>query len=309
MKENKKRTCCLKGLRKKQTWQKIGRKAFPYLLVMPSTLFKLVFTVYPCIYLVRLSFYEFNLVKPEKWVGLTNYIHMFTKNIDFWYALKNTAVYTISIVFVLIFFGLVFAVWLQNDSRVNSFVQRAMFVPHIVGLLSVSMIFQWMLDDEGLFNTVLNFFNLPGLRWLNSKSTAMFCIVLVAAWKGVGYYALILLSSLKSIPAEVNEAALLDDAGAVNRFFKITMPMLSPQIFFLLVTITMSSFKVFESVRQMTGGGPGNATNVLVYYIYKYAFSFNKYGYAAAAGTVLMVIMLVMTVFYFKALGNKVHYQ
>lgn len=297
------------GLKKKISIQKVGRTAFPYLLVMPSTLFLLVFTLYPCIYLVRLSFYEYNLLKPEKWIGLKNYVDLFTRNVDFMIALKNTAIYTVAIVVILILFGLAFAVWLQNDTKINSFVQRAMFVPHIVGMLSVAMIFQWMFNENGLFNAVLNFFNLPGLKWLNSSDTALLCIIIVAVWKSIGYYALILLSSLKSIPAEVNEAALLDDAGPVNRFFKITMPMLSPQIFFLLVTITINSFKVFESVRQMTGGGPGNSTNVLVYYIYNYAFNYNKYGYAASAGTVLLAIMIVMTILYFKAVGNKVHYQ
>lgn len=295
--------------KKKFSVQKLGRSVFPYLLVLPSTLFLLVFTLYPCIYLVRLSFYEYNLLKPEKWVGFKNYIDLFTKNVDFWIAFKNTGIYTVAIVAILILFGLTLAVWLQNDSRINSFVQRAMFVPHIVGMLSVAMIFQWMFNENGLFNAILNFFNLPGLKWLNSSSTALLCIIIVAVWKSIGYYALILLSSLKSIPAEVNEAALLDDAGPVNRFFKITMPMLSPQIFFLLVTITINSFKVFESVRQMTGGGPGNSTNVLVYYIYNYAFNYNKYGYAASAGTVLLAIMIVMTILYFKAVGNKVHYQ
>ena len=295
--------------KKKFSVQKLGRSVFPYLLVLPSTLFLLVFTLYPCIYLVRLSFYEYNLLKPEKWVGFKNYIDLFTKNVDFWIAFKNTGIYTVAIVAILILFGLTLAVWLQNDSRINSFVQRSMFVPHIVGMLSVAMIFQWMFNENGLFNAILNFFNLPGLKWLNSSSTALLCIIIVAVWKSIGYYALILLSSLKSIPAEVNEAALLDDAGPVNRFFKITMPMLSPQIFFLLVTITINSFKVFESVRQMTGGGPGNSTNVLVYYIYNYAFNYNKYGYAASAGTVLLAIMIVMTILYFKAVGNKVHYQ
>ena len=295
--------------KKKFSVQKLGRSVFPYLLVLPSTLFLLVFTLYPCIYLVRLSFYEYNLLKPEKWVGFKNYIDLFTKNVDFWIAFKNTGIYTVAIVAILILFGLTLAVWLQNDSRINSFVQRSMFVPHIVGMLSVAMIFQWMFNENGLFNAILNFFNLPGLKWLNSSSTALLCIIIVAVWKSIGYYALILLSSLKSIPAEVNEAALLDDAGPVNRFFKITMPMLSPQIFFLLVTITINSFKVFESVRQMTGCGPGNSTNVLVYYIYNYAFNYNKYGYAASAGTVLLAIMIVMTILYFKAVGNKVHYQ
>ena len=289
--------------------QRLGRKVFPYLLILPSTLFLLVFTLYPCIYLVRLSFFEYNLLKPPKWVGLKNYIDLFTRNVDFAISLRNTAIYTAALVTILILFGLALAVCLQGDSKINSFVQRSMFIPHIVGMLSVSMIFQWMFNEKGLFNAVLGFFQMPGLKWLNSSDTALLCIIIVAVWKSIGYYALILLSSLKSIPTEINEAAQLDDAGPINRFFMISMPMLSPQIFFLLVTITINSFKVFESVRQMTNGGPGNSTNVLVFYIYNYAFNYNTYGFAAAAGTILLLLMIVMTVLYFKALGNKVHYQ
>ena len=118
-----------------------------------------------------------------------------------------------------------------------------------------------------------------------------------------------MLSSLKAIPSEINEAAALDDAGKIQKFLRITMPMLSPQIFFLLVTITIGSFKVFESVRILTGGGPGNSTDVLVYYIYRYSMQNLKFGYASAAGTFLFVVVGILTVVYFRLPGKRVHYQ
>ena len=205
--------------------------------------------------------------------------------------------------------ALIFALWLQRSTWVNAIVQRFMFLPHICAMLTVAMVFQWLMDDRGLFNAVLSVFNLPALRWLNSSHTALLSILIVAIWKGVGYYALILLSSVKSIPPELLEAADLDDAGKLRTFFKITLPMLSPQLFFLLITITINSFKVFDAVRIMTGGGPGNSSDVLVFYIYRQAFNYSKYGLSAAAGTILLLILLVMTVIYFRILGKRVHYQ
>ena len=143
----------------------------------------------------------------------------------------------------------------------------------------------------------------------NSSATALISVIIVTVWKGIGYYALILMSSLKAIPAEINEAAELDDAGPFAKFFKITLPMLSPQVFFLLVTITISSFKVFESVRILTDGGPGKSTDVLVFYIYRYAMTNLKFGYASAAGTFLLAVVLILTVIYFKVGDKRVHYQ
>lgn len=292
--------------KKKKYWWPILR---PYVMIAPCMAFISVFIIYPIVNMVYLSFFDYNLISPKKFVGLKNYYRLFFINVDFLAALKNTAVYTVATVVLLIFFGLLLAIWLQKDSKLNAMVQRVMFLPHICAMLSVAMIFQWLMDTEGLFNAVLNFFNLPGLRWLNSSSTAMMSIVIVSIWKNSGYYALILLSSLKAIPSEINEAAALDDAGPVSKFFKITLPMLSPQIFFLLVTITIGSFKVFDTVRIMTGGGPGNATDTVVYYIYRYGMTNLKFGYASAAGVVLCAIMMVLTVVYFRAGSKKVHYQ
>jgi sn-glycerol 3-phosphate transport system permease protein len=294
---------------RKHTTYRLWETVRPYFMVAPCIAFLLVFTVYPVIDMIVLSFYDYNLISAKKFVGLKNYVRLFTVNVDFWQAVEHTAIYTVATVILLIFFALIFAMWLQKSTWLNSIAQRVMFLPHICAMLSVAMVFQWLMDDKGLFNAVLNFFGLPGLRWLNSSSTALMSIVFINVWKSIGYYALILLSSLKSIPAEINEAAELDDAKPVQRFLKITLPMMSPQIFFLLVTITIGSFKVFESVSVLTSGGPGSSTDVLVYYIYRYAMVNLKFGYASAAGTFLFVVVTILTVIYFQLPGKRVHYQ
>lgn len=297
------------GTVKKKKNYKIWETLRPYVMVAPCIAFLSVFTVYPVIDMIKMSFYDYNLISPKKWVGINNYIRMFTINVDFWQAVENTAIYTVATVFLLIFFALLFALWFQNDTKLNAIAQRIMFLPHICAMLSIAMVWQWLMDENGLLNAVLNFFQLPSLRWLNSSATALMSIIIINVWKNIGYYALIMLSSLKAIPSEINEAAALDDAGKIQKFLRITMPMLSPQIFFLLVTITIGSFKVFESVRILTGGGPGNSTDVLVYYIYRYSMQNLKFGYASAAGTFLFVVVGILTVVYFRLPGKRVHYQ
>ena len=284
----------------------IGRIVLPYAMVLPTLILLGVFTFYPAIDMVVNSFYDVNVFKGNTFVGFQNYVRLF-KHPDFWPSVRNTLIYTIGSVFFLIFLGLVFALWLQRSTFINGLVQRFMFLPHICALLSVAMIFQWLMDDEGLFNFVLSWFNLPGLRWFNSSDTAMMSIMIVSIWKGIGYYALILLSAVKSIPTELLEAADLDDAGKLRTFFKISLPMLSPQIFFLLITITINAFKVFDSVRILTNGLCD--TNVLVFLIYNLNKTSGQAGLAAAAGTVLLIILMFFTVIYFRVLGKRVHYQ
>ena len=284
----------------------IGRIVLPYAMVLPTLILLAVFTFYPAIDMVKNSFYEVNVFKGSTFVGFQNYQRLF-QHPDFWPAVKNTLIYTIGSVIFLIALGLIFALWLQRSTFINGIVQRFMFLPHICAFLSVALIFQWLMDDEGLFNFVLSWFNAPGLRWFNSSSTAMMSIMIVSIWKGVGYYALILLSAVKSIPTELLEAADLDDAGKLRTFFKISLPMLSPQIFFLLITITINSFKVFDSVRILTNGLCD--TNVLVFLIYNMNKTSGQAGLAAAAGTVLLIILMIFTVIYFRVLGKRVHYQ
>lgn len=290
--------------------EKMRKKTFPYINIAPALVFLIVFTVYPMFKLIYLSFFKYDLVSKPVFVGWKNYDRLFSIEVSFWNAVSNTAVYTVSVVAILIFLAVLLAVWLQKDSLINRIIERVMFLPHLCAGIAVALIFQWLFDEEGAVNAILSLLSLPTFRWLNSSSTAMICVVIVSIWKSMGYYALIIMSSLKSIPSEINEAADLDDAGSIRRFFRITLPMLSPQLFFLFITITIGSFKVFESVRILTGGGPGDSTDVLVFWIYRKAFSGTvNVGLASAAGVILMIILAIFTVFYYLSMGKKVHYQ
>jgi len=298
----------IRSAKHKKDWK---TTVMPYLLLLPTFGFLLVFTYYPLVRLVWLSFRKYNLLSQDQFIGLQNYKQLFFINKDFKESVINTAVYTASSVVLLITFSILFGLWLQENRKINALTKRIIFFPHIVAGVSVSMIFAWLMNSRsGLFNQVLTIVGLPPMEWLDSSDTALGSIVGINVWKGVGYYTLIILAALGGISSEINEAAALDNTPAYRRLLCITLPMISPQVFFLLVTITISSFKVFDLVRLLTNGGPGSSTYVMVLYIYRYAFEWNRQiGYACAAGVVLMLFLLVLTVVYFKLLERKVHYQ
>lgn len=290
-----------------RSWQERLR---PYLFILPAMIFLSVFVLYPVINMIYLSFTNWNLVSAtKKMVGFTNYSYLFRRK-DFLDALTNTFTYTIFTVMIQMTLSIFFAVWLKRATRVNNFLRTAMFTPHIISLLSVAMVWVWLMDEKsGLLNMILNMLGLQPLRWLQSSDTAMMSLIIVSCWKSVGYNTMIMYAALQSIPSDIYEAAELDNAGKLSAFFKITFPMISPHAFLVLITMTIGSFRVFETIRIMTNGGPGTSTQVLVYYIYQTAFSYFKVGLASTAGVVLLAIVSIMTATYFLALSKRVHYQ
>ncbi len=285
------------------------RRLLPYLMIAPAMAASLIFLIYPIIYMFRLSFYKWNMVGEMKFIGLDNYVSLFTDP-EFMQVLMNTCKFTFWTVAGSIILGLVLAVYLKKDTKINRFIQGIMFTPYVLPMISIAFVWMWIMDtDLGLLNYALGFFGIDKVMWLNDPKVAMYSLIIVNIWKGAGYYTLIFLSALQSIPSYLYEAAELDHASSKTVFFKITLPMLSPTLFFLTLTAIISSFKVFETVNVMTDGGPQNSTMTLVYYIYQYGFRYYKIGYASTVGVVLMVIVSILTLVYFCGLQKKVHYQ
>lgn len=283
-----------------------------YLLAAPAVILLLVFTVYPVCHLFYRSLMGGNLITNNpKFVGLENYQALFTSD-DFREVLLNTAIYTLITVVMTMILAVLIAAWLNSKRhpRLNQWVQTCLFTPHIISVVSVSTLFLWLMDSKnGFFNAVFNALGLGSFPFLSSPKTALFSISLVMVWKGLGYYVLLIMAALQNIPASVYEAAEMDDTPAWRTFFKITLPMISPTILFTTVVATIASFKVFDSISIMTGGGPLNATNTLVYYIYDYAYSYGKPGQACAAGVVLLFFVCVVTWLQFRISKKSVHYQ
>lgn len=288
---------------------RIAEALRPYLLILPAMLGIGIFVIYPILYLAYLSLYKYNLMNPakSKYVGFENYTAIFARD-DFYKALANTALYTIGTVALTLVISLAIAVWLKQSTRMNTFIQAGIFTPHIVSVVSISLVWLWMMEPNlGFLNFVLKSLGMPTSQWLQSSDTALISVIIVAVWQGIGYYVLILVAALQGISPSIYEAAALDNASKWKVFFNITLPMISPQLFFILVIMTIGSFKVFDTVRMMTNGGPNNATNTLVYYIYQNRTT--NIGYASATGMVLMVIIGILTFVYFRMLAKKVHYQ
>lgn len=292
--------------------KKAHEKVRPYLMILPAMLGILVFTIYPVIKLIQLSFMNVNMLDDSKtkFVGLENYQKVFARP-DFIKSLNNTILYTAAVVILITLLALILAVWLNSKrSAMNSVVQAVVFSPHVVAIVSIALIWQWMMEPNfGLFNYVLKSLGLPTSQWLTSSDTAMACVIAISVWKAVGYDMLIFLAALQGVPKELYESAKLDNAGKWTVFWKITIPMVSPQLFFTLIIRTISSFKVFDTVRVLTEGGPNNATTTLVYTIYREALFNMRIGYSAVIGAVLLVIVGILTAVYFVGLSKKVHYQ
>ena len=287
-------------------------KLMGYLMAMPAIVLLIAFTVYPLCYLAYRSFYGGSIIsKNPKFVGFENYVAL-AESADFHQVLVNTAVYTVITVGLTMVLAIVIAVWLngKRNSKMNGITQTLIFTPHIISMVSVSTLFLWLMDSKhGFINAVLVALGFEPYSFLASPETALLSVALVSVWKGLGYYVLLIMAALQNIPTSVYEAAEMDDTPPLRTFFKITLPMISPTILFTSVVAVIASFKVFDSISIMTGGGPVNSTNTLVYYIYDFAYSYGKPGQACAAGMVLLLFVCVVTYIQFLVGKKRVHYQ
>ena len=287
--------------------KKIVQKILPYIMIAPAMVTSIVFLVYPIIYMFYLSFYNWNMIGNKKFIGFDNYVSLFSDP-EFMQVLINTCKFTFWTVAGFIILGLGLALWLKSNTKINRFLQGIIFTPYILPMVSIAFVWMWIMDtDLGLLNYVLDIFGIDKVKWLADPNVAMYSLIIVNIWKAAGYYGLIFLSALQSIPKYLYEAAELDKSQPITTFFKVTLPMLSPTLFFLTLTAIISSFKVFETVNVMTDGL--NNTTTIVYYIYQYGFRYYKIGYASAVGVILMLIVSVLTIIYFAVLQKKVHYQ
>ncbi|MBD2847686.1 sugar ABC transporter permease [Paenibacillus sp. IB182496] len=284
-------------------------RLLPYLLVLPAVTILSVFYLYPIVYNIYLSFFSWNMRGAMRFVGLANYAELLA-SADFLHTLANSLLYMVMDVGLVILLALPLALFLSRNTFMNRLIQLLSFTPNIISLVSVSLIWMWLMNiDTGLFNYVLSLVGAGPVGWLTDKDVALFALVLVSVWKSLGFNALILCSALASIPGHLYEAAALDHASRRSVFFRITLPMISPTLFFLVLMNIIGSFQVFETINIMTQGGPSNATNTLIFSIYKQGFEYYRVGYAAAIAVVLMALVGLITFFYFQALSRRVHYR
>lgn len=292
------------------TWHRLQKLVAPYVFISPGVIFYLMVTIIPMIWGFWISFHKWSIIWPaHPWVGLANYRALLTEDL-FWTSLRNTAVYTAGVVPVELALALMVALLLNTKLRGRGIFRLLYYLPVVTPLSISAVIWQWIYHPHvGLLNWLMRVLRLPTHDWLQEIGTAMLAVVIVGIWSGVGYRMVIFLAALQGIPQTYYEAAMIDGASGFALFRHITLPLLKPATLFVLVTSVMSSFQVFSLVNVLTQGGPLDATNVVVYYIYKRAFGDLQFGLAAAASFVLFAIILVITAIQWKLVGREVSYE
>ena len=259
--------------------------------VLPALVGTLIFIIIPVVFSFGLSFVHWDLINKPEFVGIANYREIFT-NALFGKILLNTFVYALSTSFFAVIIPLVLACILNSKIRGSEFFKTAYFLPFITPMIVIAVIWQWIFDPNiGILNPVL----LLIINWRYDVRFAMNAVIIVSVWKLVGYNMVIFLSGLSALNQSLFEAAKIDGANPIDTFRFVTVPLLSPTIFFVVVITCISSFQVFDLIYMMTQGGPLDSTNVLVYAVYKNAFEYFKIGQASAIAYVLFVIILVLT--------------
>ena len=280
-----------------------------YLLISPYLLFLAVFLIYPVFFSIWLTFHDWNIVSPEiPFVGLENYRRLLGDEL-FYKALWNTFRFIMINIPLQIVLALLLAVALNQPIKGRGFFRAAYFLPVVTSGVVISFLWSWMLStDDGIINEVLGWFGIGPIPWLTSETWSIPSIAWVAAWKNLGYYVVIFLAGLQSIPKTLYEAARIDGAGPVQIFFRITLPMLNPAMLLVLVMSTINGFQLFTEPFIMTGGGPANSSLSVVMYIYKNAFQSLDMGYAATIGLALTLIILTVSLLQKKLLERDAYY-
>lgn len=279
-----------------------------FLFISPWLIGFIGLTLGPLIASIGLSFTDWNLFNAPEFVGAKNYVRLFTKDDIFWKALYNTFYYALIAIPLSQLLSLFIAFLLNQKVSGMRMFRTAYYLPSVVPVVASSMVFRWILAPKGIINKFIGLFGISGPAWLLDEKFVMFSFVFMALW-GVGSSMILLLSSMQGISQELYESAAIDGAGPYRSFIKITVPMITPVIFFNLIMGVIGSLQTFSQVYILTGGGPNNASMMIVPYLFNNAFKYYKMGYASSIAWVLFVIILCLTLVVFKSSSLWVYYE
>ena len=282
-------------------------KAQAWLLLAPALILLVAFTYLPIGNTIWRSVFGFgvqmgNQASPE------NYARLLDDPV-FWQVLKNSALYALITVPASIFFALSMALWVNGKIAGIGFMRLSFFTPTMLPMISVANI--WLLfysSEIGLFNAVLGWFGLSGVNWLGNPDTALYSLMTMTIWKEAGFFMIFYLAALQTISPDLYKAAKTENASSLYIFRRITFPLLMPTTLFVFVNALLNSFKLIDHLFILTKGGPNNATNLLLYYIYENSFSFFDTAYASALTVILLLILIVMALIQFGVIERRVHY-
>ncbi len=260
--------------------------------LLPAILGAFIFIIIPIFFSFYLSLTNWDLLSPIEFIGLQNYTNILSSK-EFYFILENTIYYAVSTTIFGVLIPLILASIINTKIRGSEFFKTVYFLPFITPMVVIAIVWAWMFDaNSGLLNYLLN----TKINWLLDTKWSMISVIIVSVWKLIGYNMVIFLAGLSSINNSIYEAAKIDGASPFKTFFKITIPQLSPTIFFVIIITTISSFHVFDLIYLMTQGGPLDSTNVLVYKLYQNAFEYFDIGEASAIAYILFIIIFLLTI-------------
>jgi multiple sugar transport system permease protein len=300
-------------------WSRLmqNEAAWGFIFIAPVCIGLLIFSIIPIFFSLVLSFTDWDGSSSIKMVGFANFADMFKDSV-YLKSLRTTAIFSIVTVPASIIFSIIIAVLLNRKVRGSHIYRLIFFLPSVTMPVAIAVVWKWMYNSSnGLINYLLGLIGVAGPEWLTNEHVILWSVMIIAVWGGIGYNMIIMLSGLQSIPESFYEAASIDGATGLNRFFNITMPLLTPAIFFVLVTSLIGAFQVFDLVYmltpQTTGGGAGgvlqDATRTAVFSIYQNGFVWFKIGYASAQAWVLFFIILIITIVQMYLQKKWVHYE
>jgi len=283
---------------------------YGWLLLMPAAIFLIAFTYYPTVATLAHSFFsEGTALRPSVFVGLENYKFMLEDEV-FWKVARNNFWYALGTIPVSVALALLMAVWVNGRLPARGLVRMAYFTPTVLPMIAVANIWLFFYTpDIGLIDQVLGVFGAPGHNWLGDPDTVLGCLIVMTIWKESGFFMIFYLAALQSLPPELEEAAKLEGAGRWYFFRRVTFPLLMPTTLFVLINAVINSFKLVDHLFILTKGGPNNASNLLLYYIYEVAFSFFDEAYAATLTVVPLAVLAVIAIGQFVILDKRIHYR
>jgi len=267
----------------------------PYLFLVPALTLLGLTVFFPAFQAFLLSFtqYQFDVTQPPQWVGLDNFQRLLRDQV-FWEVLGNTLLYLLCVVPLLVLLPLLLAILVNRALPGMHWFRAAYYTPVVVSMVVAGIAWKWLYTENGLLNQILQGLHLSeeGIPWLTSPDLALFSVMAVTVWKGLGYYMVIYLAGLQAIPADLYEAAAIDGSVGWQKHWDITVPLMRPYLFLVAVISAISATKVFEEVFVMTQGGPRNSSKTIVYYVYEQAFQDLEINYACTIGLVLFLLIL-----------------
>lgn len=286
------------------------RKLTPYFFVAPLMIFIAVFTYVPILTSLNLSLRQWNFLTPDMpFVGLRNYEELFA-SADFWNSLWVTTLFAVFSVPLWLGAALAIASWLVRETLPARLLRGALFLPSVTSTVSIAVVFSWVFStDYGMVNAVLATLGLGRPQWLQDPHLALWVLILVNTWKQIGYDIVIYIAGLQAIPQELYDAAAVDGGRRFHVFRRVTMPLVMPTTYFLLVISVIEAFQVFTIVNVMTRGGPAGATDMLVNLLYEIGFELFDIGRGSALAVILFVLLVALAILKSRIIGRKVHYE